>query len=187
MQVLKEEIKNKILDVAENIFYQKGFRDTTTRSIASEVGISVSNLYLYYKNKEAIFYEITDGFYKYCINCVETFFRHDDNDKRMDVVISSLIRKIMITDRKRFVIICNRSEGTKYGGFKQQIVSILNNHMEMQVNKDLIKDPLILTILAKNFIEGIIELAENYKGEDWLENSISTLVNYHMKGMEQFM
>lgn len=61
MQVLKEEIRKKILNAAENIFYQKGFRGATTRSIANEVGISVSNLYLYYENKEAIFYGVTDG------------------------------------------------------------------------------------------------------------------------------
>ncbi|MDP4146713.1 MAG: TetR/AcrR family transcriptional regulator [Bacillota bacterium] len=187
MQVLKEEIRKKILDVAENMFYQNGFEDTTTRNIAKEVGVSVSNLYLYYKNKETIFYEIIDGFYKYFINSIETFFKHDDSDNNMDASIGYFVKKIITTDRRKFVILCNRSKGTKYEGFKQQIAGILNSHMKMQVKKDLIKDPLILDILAKNFIEGIIELAGNYKGECWLEDSVNTLVKYHMKGMEQFM
>lgn len=100
MQVLKDEIRNKILVVAENMFYKKGFKDTTTRSIANEVGISVSNLYLYYENKEAIFYGVTEGFYKYFINNLETFFHHHDKNIKMEVSISKLIQKIIITHQK---------------------------------------------------------------------------------------
>ncbi|RMD03073.1 TetR/AcrR family transcriptional regulator [Clostridium autoethanogenum] len=67
MQVLKEKIRDKILKADENIFYEKGFKDTTTRSIAKAVGISVSNLYLYYENREVIFTGVVDEFYEYFI------------------------------------------------------------------------------------------------------------------------
>jgi AcrR family transcriptional regulator len=187
MQVLKDEIRNKILVAAENIFYQKGFKEATTRSIANEVGIRVSNLYLYYKNKEDIFYGVIDGFYKYFINGIETFFDHHDKDVKMAICISDFIQKIIVNDQKRFVIILDKSQGTKYEGFKQQIITILNNHINEQVNKYLVQDELILYILSKNFIEGIIEIAKHYKDEHWLENSINTLVTYHMNGMEHFM
>lgn len=187
MQILKDEIRNKILVIAEAMFYQKGFKETTTRAIATEVGISVSNLYLYYENKEAIFHGVIDEFYKYFINGLETFFDHHDETIKMKVFISKFIQKIIINDKKKFVILSDKSQGTKYEGFKQQIITILNNHMKAQVNNDLVQDELILYILSKNFIEGIIEIAKHYKDERWLENSINTLVTYHMKGMEHLM
>lgn len=187
MQILKDEIRNKILNVAENIFYQNGFRDTTTRSIANEVGISVSNLYLYYKNKEAIFYGVTDGFYEYFVNGFKTFVNYHDKNNEINIDISHVFQKIIKANQKKFVIIADKSRGTKHERFKEQIVSILNNHMKSQVNKDLIEDELIIYILAKNFIEGIIEIAKNYKDDVWLEKSINTLVLYHMNGMKHLM
>lgn len=187
MQILKDEIRDKILIIAENMFYQNGFKETTTRGIATEVGISVSNLYLYYENKEAIFHGVIDEFYKYFTNGIETFFDHNDENIKIDVCINNLIQKIIITDQKKFVILSDKSQGTKYEDFKQQIITILNNHMKAQVDKDLVQDELILYILSKNFIEGIIEIAKHYKDERWLENSINTLVTYHMNGMEHLM
>lgn len=187
MQVLKDEIKDKILLVAENIFYEKGFKEATTRSIASQIGISVSNLYLYYENKEAIFDGVVGEFFRYFINGMERFFDHDDKELSMSNPISTFIQKIIITDQKKFVIISDKSQGTKYEGFKEQIIMILNNHMKEQVNRDLVHDDSILYILSKNFIEGIIEIAKHYKDEKWLVNSINTLVTYHMNGMKHLM
>ena len=188
MQVLKDEIRNKILAAAEDMFYEKGFKETTTRSIAAEVGISVSNLYLYYENKEATFYAVTDGFYSYFIKGAKKFMNHKDaENNKIDEELSNLIMKIIITDQKKFVIIADKSQGTKYEDFKMQLVKIVQNHMKEQVNKELVQDDLITYILAKNLIEGIIEIAKNYKDKVWLENSIKTLVCYHMNGMKNLM
>ncbi|EKQ51490.1 MULTISPECIES: TetR/AcrR family transcriptional regulator [unclassified Clostridium] len=187
MQILKDEIRNKILSIAENMFYQKGFKETTTRSIANEAGISVSNLYLYYENKEAIFYGVIDNFYEFFMNDFEKFFNHNDKNTEMNTTISNLIKRIIVTSHKKFVIITDKSQSTKYEGFKQQIITILNDHMKVQINKNLVQDELILSILSKNFIEGIIEIAKHYEDELWLEKSIRTLVKYHMEGMKHLM
>lgn len=187
MNILKDEIRNKILSVAENLFYQNGFRDTTTRSIANGVGVSVSNLYLYYENKEAIFYGVIDGFYEYFTNGFKAFLNLHDKNSEVYSDISHAFQSIIKADQKKFVIITDKSQGTKYEGFKEQIISILNNHMNSQVNKYFDQDELIIYILAKNFIEGIVEIAKNYKDECWLEKSINTLVFYHMTGMKHLM
>ena len=187
VQVLKDEIRKKILDTSEHIFFQSGFKNTTTRRIADEVGISVSNLYLYYENKEAILYGVADAFYTYIINSINALLDHDDKDKTMNDNICQFVQKMILLDQKKFVIITDKSEGTKYEGCKQQIITILFNHMKEQINKDFIQDDLILHILAKNFIEGIIEIAKNYKNQYWLENNIHILFQYHIKGIEQYM
>lgn len=184
MQVLKDEIRNKILHVAENMFCQKGYRDTTTRQIAEEVGIRVSNLYLYYENKESIFCAVTDGFHRYFLHGLEDFLGHDDRNSAIGVGISQILQEIIIADHKKFVILTDKSQGTKYEGFKQQIILQLHQHMKSQVKKEFGGNDLILYILARNFIEGIVEIAKNYKNESWLKSNIETLVCYHIKGME---
>jgi AcrR family transcriptional regulator len=187
VQVLKEEIRKKILAVAETLFYQKGFRETTTREIAAAVGISVSNLYLYYQNKEAVFQGVIDGFYHYFINSMKTFLDHHDRNNSKDVELGNYLRQIILADQKRFVILTAKSQGTQYEGFRQQIISNLIKHIKEQVDKDLVSDDLIIYILAKNFIEGITEIAKNYHDDLSLTNCINTLVKYHMSGMKPLM
>ena len=58
VQIKKDEIKNKILEVARTEFQEKGFANASMRKIAKKAGISVSNIYNYFKRKDEIFKEI---------------------------------------------------------------------------------------------------------------------------------
>lgn len=187
MQILKDEIRDKILAVSENLFYENGFRDTTTRNIAKEAGISVSNLYLYYENKEAIFSAVIGGFFNYFENGFKDFLGHDDSSVDTVRDISKIFQNIIANDRKKFIIIADKSHGTKYEHFKDQIIENLKNHIMLQVKEELIEDDLIIYILSKNFLEGILEIAKNYKGSIWLEKSMDALVSYHINGIRHLL
>lgn len=50
--------KTEILKAASELFNEKGCLNTSTRHIADKLGISVGNLYYYFKNKEEILIEI---------------------------------------------------------------------------------------------------------------------------------
>ena len=54
--------KEKIRNVAIDLFASKGYRDISVREIAKEVGIKASSLYKHYKNKEDILQSIFDLF-----------------------------------------------------------------------------------------------------------------------------
>ncbi len=57
-QVLKQEIRQKILISARDILIEKGYSGCTMRAIASGAGITVGNLYSYFESKEAIYTKI---------------------------------------------------------------------------------------------------------------------------------
>lgn len=46
MQVLKEDIRGRILAVAEQRFGQQGYSKTSMREIAGAVGVGVGNIYV---------------------------------------------------------------------------------------------------------------------------------------------
>lgn len=50
MQTLKTDTRKRILNVSKRLFLKKGFRETTTRDIAREAGINLSNLYHYFSS-----------------------------------------------------------------------------------------------------------------------------------------
>jgi len=58
--VTKQETKEKIVDVAIELFNEKGSAKTSTRHIARAMGISVGNIYYYFKNKEEIIRRILE-------------------------------------------------------------------------------------------------------------------------------
>lgn len=59
----KEELKVKILQAAKELFMQKGFEDTSIRNIAEKIEYSPTTIYLYFKDKDDIFFALhKEGF-----------------------------------------------------------------------------------------------------------------------------
>ena len=52
--------KDKIIRVAIDLFSAKGFKGTSIRDIASAMGMSISNIYHYFGNKEGLWLAILE-------------------------------------------------------------------------------------------------------------------------------
>jgi len=59
----KEDLKQNILDAAKALFLKEGYEATSIRKIAAEIEFSPTTIYLYYKDKAAIFHALhQEGF-----------------------------------------------------------------------------------------------------------------------------
>ncbi len=56
----REKLRRRtdIIDSAENVFFSKGFENSTMDDVASEAELSKGTLYLYFKSKEELYLEI---------------------------------------------------------------------------------------------------------------------------------
>ncbi|WP_230740954.1 TetR/AcrR family transcriptional regulator [Methanooceanicella nereidis] len=54
----KEQRRNYIVDVAERLFFSRGYDNVSMEDIAKEVGFNKATLYLYFKSKDALFFAI---------------------------------------------------------------------------------------------------------------------------------
>ncbi|MGF7118858.1 TetR/AcrR family transcriptional regulator [Methanobacterium oryzae] len=54
----KKQRQQDIINAAEKLFFSKGFDNVSMRDIASEVDLSKATLYLYFQNKESLFFAI---------------------------------------------------------------------------------------------------------------------------------
>ncbi|HBA26708.1 MAG TPA: TetR/AcrR family transcriptional regulator [Nitrospinae bacterium] len=52
------ESKESILEAAIKVFSEKGYSQTTIREVAKRAGISVGGVYIYFKNKEEIYFTL---------------------------------------------------------------------------------------------------------------------------------
>lgn len=59
----KEELKAKILEAAKELFIEKGYDATSIRNVAERIEYSPTTIYLYFKDKDDIFYALhQEGF-----------------------------------------------------------------------------------------------------------------------------
>lgn len=57
MQILKSDIRSRILEAARQLFGAKGYSKTSMREIAAEAGVGTGNLYNYFPGKDELFRE----------------------------------------------------------------------------------------------------------------------------------
>ena len=73
----KEQRKNDIIDAAEKVFFSKGLDLATMDDVAAEAELSKGTLYLYFKNKEELFWAINArGLDKMSMLFVEAISKH---------------------------------------------------------------------------------------------------------------
>lgn len=185
MQVLKKEIQESIVNAAAQLFYNQGFEETSTRQIAAEVQISVSNLYKYFTNKEDIFNEVVREYYTSYLANFRKFVSHKDEDTfdaGGNATLAQALFTSIKTEHKKFVILMDKSRGTKYAGFKDEIVTLLYKHILKNIGESG-RQEYIIKVLVSNFFQGIVEIARNYRNDKWAQKNIDLLVKYHMNGI----
>ena len=194
MQVLKENVKEKIYQAAIEEFYKKGFLKAKMQDIAKKAGISTGLTYSYYNNKEDLFASIVEPIYKEILQPLE-------NEKGRDSEIgdpvnlfeqeSAFILQLLRQKREVFLILIDHSKGTKFEKAKDQIINVIKEHIKRQlspkVNSQIFKiDEAFYHILANNFIEGLLEIARHYQGSLWAENMLKLLTHQYFYGVSGF-
>lgn len=80
----KNTSKQKVLEAATLLFFQKGFHGTSVRDIAEEAAVNVSLISYYFKSKQGLFeYAVTDYYENYLQEIEETL----QDTKDMDTLI----------------------------------------------------------------------------------------------------
>ena len=194
VQVLKENVKEKIYQAAIEEFYKKGFLKAKMQDIAKKAGISVGLTYSYYNNKEDLFAAIAEPIYKEIIQPMENEERRDSEIGDPSYLFeqeSALILQLLREKREIFLILIDRSKGTRFEKAKEQIINVTKEHIKRQlsprVNGQLFKiDEVFYHILANNFIEGLLEIARHYQGSLWAESMLKMLTHQYFYGVSGF-
>ena len=179
MQVLKEEVKQKIKKAAISEFEENGYQKTSMRSIASSAGVTVGNLYRYFKDKDDLFqvviqpafqeiYKFIDGFARFEKPALSKEKQKDDFVKTFE---ESLIR-IYLQHRSELVILLNGSKGSRLEDAREQIISLIAGRIKkeafprMKKKRITAEDDFLAQVLAASFIEGISLVLNKYKDKE---------------------
>lgn len=203
VQTLKDEIRENIDAAALDIFSKKGFRDTTMADIARKASVSVGNIYRYYKGKEDLFYSlITPDFIKELKTLLRAKMKTADGmelDKMRDYDPMNMrdvaLRGFFSENRLKTIIVMDKNEGTRYEGFKEELVGFITETALQYIDtmKDKRKIALsgiqveLLKIVYSNLYGAVVEILKIYEDVKDIDDAYESFLDYHFFGIVKLM
>lgn len=182
-QVLKDEIKENILQAALQEFYDNGYKSAAMRNIAQRAKIPTGLIYSYYKNKEALF----DAVLHPVLYDWERVLSAEDEQHMGDKIYGLSKAEMdcllnLFEHRREFIILIDKSTGTKYEHEKERFIQDIENHLNKHQN-DESWDSVFVHIIANNFVDGLMQLMYHYNGKDWAMMILHKLSKMYLSGI----
>ena len=185
MQIQKPEIREKILARSMSLFYKHGYEKTTMRQIASGIGMSVSNLYKYFRNKEVLFDALVSTFHTRYLVGYKAFLAHTEDHAfggDAEAMLAGGLFESIKGHTREFVLLMEKSRGTKYENFTNELSTALVEHIAHDVNIDQSKK-LMIEVFVRNLFKGMTEIARNHKKDELTKANVLLLSQYHIRGI----
>lgn len=169
MQYRKKETKNRIISAALKEFGDKGYLDASMRDIARNAGVSVGNIYRYFKNKSELFDEIVEPAYRRLMLEMREP-RHSSTDYSVSRIDDSVdgVMKVLKQYKRQLVILGDKSKGTKYERTKEEFVLYVESSLKdrllpvLNVKGVKVEDPFVFYLLSSTFMEGFFTILRTY-------------------------
>ncbi|MBR1750420.1 MAG: TetR/AcrR family transcriptional regulator [Ruminococcus sp.] len=152
---MNEELqtKQKLLDSARADFLEHGFKNASLRRICKNAGVTTGALYFFFKNKEDIFEAVISEPLALFGKMFERLVNAEFADASAFENSEEEMIRFLLRYRTEVIIILEKSEGTKYEGFKARYLQTLEGVFAKFFRKYL-KNPdpkLIHVITAMRF------------------------------------
>ena len=179
MQIKKDDIQKKILDVSEKLFIKNGFENTSLRQISEKSYISKSNIYRYFKSKEEIYEILVRSARESAVAAIEKFSAVDFTGKytpdKIDEIVE-VLSVVMSRHRKGMLIMLN-CEGGKDRAYITQMF------YKFFVEGCPIKDEEFKIRIASLLLTGIIDILMKHEEEQEIRQCLKLLLGYHYLGL----
>lgn len=196
VQILKNNIRQSIVDAALKAFADRGYSNTSMAEIAKRSGVSTGNVYRYFENKEKLFNEVIPESF------VETFL--EKLRKRIDAypigmhplaipedssyhVFSKDLLDFVISNRMQILILLEGSEGTKHDlFFKKLAIELANklmNVLQLNATDNVVIIQMLIEKLYENYLQAVGTALRQFSQSAEITSSIRYLSAYHLGGL----
>lgn len=196
-QVLKPEVRERILRAALAAFARGGFAATTMSEIARDAGMAVANLYRYYPSKEELFAAALPEptvarFERLLERSVHAHARLAGLARPGDPASAAELLEFWIEQRLVVVILLDRAAGSPHEAFAQRFVERLVTlsigeiraaHAGVVISREA---RLVLTQIFENTRRMIAVLLESHSDERAIRRAVAAFRSYQVAGLAGF-
>ncbi len=150
MQVLKEEVRQRILKSSRKEFLKRGYEKASMRAIASQANMTVGNLYRYYKNKEDLFGAIVGELYDQLMDLRN---RMPEGANHIHWLLDQF-QHLQKDHRNEWLILFGGSEGTRFARVADETMNLLRDTIQEDLTRRQ-RSPEIAAPVASAIIYGL--------------------------------
>lgn len=197
MQVLKEEVQQRIYKAALDEFATHGYRKAHIAVICKRAKIATGNIYHYYKSKEDLFYGVTNECYNQLVAIIENTPSMDGHKEEFLPELMSYLREellqFLLKNRKELLIIFEGSQGTRYETAQDEVTDLLRRELEkrfdeyMKYNAPPFKHKDIVLLLSSILIDSYLNIIKHYRNDEWLEQMNEDFTRFYMAGVASLL
>ncbi|MBE6114160.1 MAG: TetR/AcrR family transcriptional regulator [Erysipelotrichaceae bacterium] len=154
MQILKQEVKQRILDSALIEFCDKGYEKASLRQIAQSAGMTVGNIYAYFKDKNSLMDAVMEPIVKDLDKMIIDIASHNDNTLEYLHIVSEQIVSIYTKYRYQIMIIMRAMNTEKYSVYKRKLSESITQAIMTQIPS--IHDISLANVIADSVMAGML-------------------------------
>jgi len=182
-QVLKEEVKNRIISSAVKVFKKDNYRKASMNEIAKYAEVSVGNIYRYFDNKKKLYDYIVKDIYKKLADVIHFCEESDSNTAlKIENCIDEFV-KLYGKDKDVFIILINSDEDldenqTIINGIRRQLSDNLITVMKNKKDSITKEDEIFCKTIAVSIANGVRFTVQENGSEKNLEKRLRYFLNF---------
>ena len=201
MQYKKDEIKERIDVAALAVFAEKGYKGAAISEIGKRAGVSVGNIYRYYRCKDDMFYANVDNHFIEEIKDIlkDKIAAMGGKNTLLEGLqdgfwlVNEEAISFMVANRHKIIILFGKSEGTKYEKAKAELVAYILEEVKKSTAKGAaafetaIQDGFTADIIYKSLMDMILGILEESEDSETVKRSLRAVNAYHLFGITGFL
>ena len=190
--------KSDILTAAEHIFALKGFHDATMQDIAKEAQYATGTVYLYFKNKDSLYFSLVDDKMESLLAIIKEEVKkvHDAEDK-LRVFINETLAffeknqyffRIFFSERSKSQVVKDSRfyRSSVILRHKEFVVSLIKTGQEQKIIRNDFNPRQIADIFSSIFLTVIFDWLKEEPGDTKsLRDMADFILNIFLSGAER--
>lgn len=195
VQVLKEELRARIRQVAAAEFAARGFEATRLADIARKAGTAVSNLYKYASDKEVLFLQVVPPElaerHMELLRARLAEFEQGTSWRSLTAGESTAADKLLefwTTYRHPVAIMMNNAHGTRYEALRGQMIGEMTTRALQRFPRE--DDPALAFILRRIFtgtLDTISAILRQYDEPQDIHLAITHFWRFQLAGLQALL
>ncbi|SCZ77087.1 TetR/AcrR family transcriptional regulator [Acidaminobacter hydrogenoformans] len=197
MQVLKDQVRNRIITSAKSEFLEKGFAHASMRVIAENSEITVGNIYRYFSSKQSLFEEVVRPAYLSLKGLLESIQINEEiplPPERYQVIREKFVGEISDAISKyhgEILILFNGTAGTNYEDAINEVSKLIFDVLEKYVMVPLASRKSVqnLKALGRLISNGLVEaindllLRVDNSEKEILVSELRTIIDFYFRDL----